>query len=166
MCTFWISQSLLQFHTETTLNISVFHLLLCSLKSILGSNEHTSLSPPRSTRVSKELSEHTVWRWPLARRAAKSIDGDRGDIGSAVIKWLLEEPESRCKVSTALYFCHICVTLQPKWINSFNTHMKGTHLKLPIISGCSVYTSFMSIYLIHCRGAVMLLESFKQRISI
>lgn len=54
-----------------------------------------------STRVSKELSEHTVWRWPLARRAAKSIDGDRGDIGSAVIKWLLEEPKSRWKVSTA-----------------------------------------------------------------
>lgn len=35
---------------------------------------------------------------------SKSIDGDRGDIGSAVIKWLLEEPTSRWKVSTA---CHV-----------------------------------------------------------
>lgn len=146
MCTFSISQSLLQFHTETALKISVFHLLLYSLKSIWGRNEHTSLSPPRSTRVSKELSEHTVWRWPLARRAAKSIDGDRGDIGSAVIKLLL---------------CY-----SQNGFNLFNTHMEGTQLKLRILSGCSVYTNFRSIYLIHYRRAVVLLESFKQHISI
>lgn len=159
MCTFSISQSLLQFHTETALKISVFHLLLYSLKSIWGRNEHTSLSPPRSTRVSKELSEHTVWRWPLARRAAKSIDGDRGDIGSAVIKLLLEEPKSRWKVSTARH-----VTAKTDSICLI--HTEGTQLKLRILSGCSVYTNFRSIYLIHYRRAVVLLESFKQHISI
>lgn len=50
--------------------------------------------------------------------------------------------------------------------NLFNTHMKGTQLKSRILSGCSVYTNFISIYLIHYRRAVMLLESFKEHISI